>query len=279
MFETESRRLIELGTKLAQLDADGLEGVSDPALQDLVADCCDATSALQAVTASVVGEWDARQLWIHDGATSPQAWLRSRGEMERTKPLVDTAQALRDHAPLTAQALAAGELSYEKAAAIATALRTDAHPQLATELAGAFHDDEQALLKAAQRLTVRETRKIVDQWRDNTLAALGDDPYERAQARRDLHVWRTRHGTLGFKGEIGPDEAPAVAAVLEAKANQLWHEDVRRARAEAGLDPADDNHEPPGVPLARTHGQRMVDGFAQLVLAGASDSAQARLTD
>src|SRR5262245_62465150 len=154
MFETEKAHLQQLVTKLDQLGADGLEGVSDPALQDLVADCCEATSALQAVTASVVGEWDARQLWIHDGATSPQAWLRNRGEMERTKPLVDTAQALRDHAPATATALAQGAISYEKAAAIATAVRTDAHPQLRAELAAAFANDEAALLASTRQLTI-----------------------------------------------------------------------------------------------------------------------------
>src|SRR5262245_38076611 len=279
MLETERTRLKQLVAKLDQLAADGFEGVSDPALQDLLAECCEATSALQAVTASVVGEWDARLLWASDGATSPQAWLRNRGEMEHTKPLVDTAQVLRDHAPATAAALAAGTISYEKADAIATAVRTDTSVKLAAVRAAYCANDVQALLASTRQLTIKETRARAAHWRTTTLAALGDDPHERAQARRELRIWRTRDGLLGFKGFVGPDEAPAVAAVLEAKANQLWHDDVRHARAEAGLDTADDNREPHGVPLARTTGQRMVDGFAELVLAGATETAQARLTD
>src|SRR5262245_20634947 len=165
MLETERARLKQLVDKLDQLPRDGFEGVSDPALQALVAECCEATSALQAVTATVVGEWDQRLLWASDGATSPQAWLRSRGEMERTKPLVDTAQVLRDHAPLTAQALAAGELSYEKAAALATAVRTDTSPKLAAELAAAFATDEAALVASTRRLTIKETRARAAHWR------------------------------------------------------------------------------------------------------------------
>jgi Domain of unknown function (DUF222)/HNH endonuclease len=278
MFETESRRLIALGTKLAQLPPDGLDTVSDPALKDLVADCCEATSAVQAITATVVGEWDRRQLWVHDGATSPEAWLRRRGELEHTKPLVHTARVLRDHAPATAAALADGTISYEKAAAIATAVRTDATPQLAAALAAAFAADEAQLVGDARRMTIAETRTKIDHWRTTTLAALGDDPHQRLQARRELQLWRTRDGLVGFKGYLGPDEGPAVAAVLEAKANQLWHADVRAAKAAAGLADRDDNHVPDGLTLARTGPQRLADGLCELLLAGASETAQQRDT-
>src|SRR5215204_247488 len=138
MFRTDRQSVDQLLTTLDQLAAHDPTALPDPALSARVATLTQGLSRLQGILTATVGEWDKRMLWAHDGATSGQAWLRAHGDMEHTKPLVDTAGALRDHAPATADALADGSLSYEKAAALASAVTP--------EVADQFAEDEARLL-------------------------------------------------------------------------------------------------------------------------------------
>ena len=229
----------EDSSRLDQLAADGLEALSDPAAKALVGDWCAANQPRRRSPSSA------------NGTAASSGWttarrLRRRGSGQGRTGAHQTVGRHRPGAagprPQTAAALASGELSWEKAAAVATAVTP--------EVAAAFAEDEAGLLHAAGRLTVDETKRHVAHRRNLALAELDDDPHERARARRDLQTWRTRDGLLGFKGYVGPDEAPTVAAALEP-ANQLWHADGM-TRAAAGLDPKDDNHLPDGLTLART---------------------------
>jgi hypothetical protein len=271
MFGEEICTVDDLLAVLDQLAAQDLAGLPDTELSSRVERWCTAKSRLDALGARLVGEWDERMLWVHDGATSGAAWLRAHGDVERTKPLVDTARSLRDHAPATSAALTDGELSYEKAAALVSAVTP--------ALADVFAEDEERLLRAAGRLDVAETKRLAAQWRKSAEAELDGDPHEKVRARRDLTVWQTRDGLLGIKGFLDPDQSPAALAAVEARADDLWHDDVRKARADAGMDPADDNHEPAGVPLARTAGQRRADALTDLILLGAGARGVARESD
>src|SRR5215204_325518 len=213
MFGEAIRTVQQVRTTLDQLAAEDFAAASDPDLHAFVAEAVAAVSRLQAVVAATIGEWDTRMLWAHDGATSGQAWLRAHGDLDRTKPLVDTAGALRDHAPATADALASGEVSYEKAAAVASAVTADAAP----EIAAAFAEDEARLLASAARLTVAETKRLAGQWRRAAEAELDGDPYEKARAKRTGRIWTTRDGLLGVEAFLDPDLALPAKAGLEAR--------------------------------------------------------------
>src|SRR5262245_37212208 len=118
MFGEEPR---DLGQVLGSLD--GLAAVdpaalSDAELHDQVEQWAATKSRLDGIGGRLLGEWDARILYADRGAVSGAAWLRTHTDLPDPGSRLRSARKLRQHAPLTSQAVADGSLSYEKATAI-----------------------------------------------------------------------------------------------------------------------------------------------------------------
>jgi hypothetical protein len=235
---------------LDELGSVEVDGLNEPALGDAVTGWCQSLSRLMAVGAPLLAAWDAQQAWTAEGAVSGTAWLRSFGELERPAKVLAVARRLSTCAPLTAAALATGELSYAKAAVLVGAI-TDG-------LEDAYTDCEDVLVAAAKDLPVRQVTTLARRWHATASDAVeGTDPTERLHDSRYLRFWETFEGQWAIEGLLDPDTGAALRAIVEARSQELFDRD--RTVADTLHDSG----------LARTPAQRRADALAELVTAGA----------
>jgi hypothetical protein len=232
----------------------------DAAVRELVADCTTALSSLQAVMASAVGVFDARCLAAGDGAVNTPAWLRQR-DLQGAGRVVRTARALRDKTPAVAAALAAGEISYDKAALIAGAVPD--------HLADAFALSEAAIVEAATQLPMRDTAKLLASWRAIAEDDAGISPDERNHDQRRGRWTETLGGNLELDGRFDPLLGAPMKAALDAREREMFLADLAEARALAGVAHDPDDPSTAGLTLPRTVAQRRADAICELIIAGA----------
>jgi hypothetical protein len=108
-----------LVAEVAEVDPSSL---SDVELQEWVREARRAADRLDAVRLAVLGEWDARQVWVADGAANARSWMAHYGDVGRVQAAreLKVAVRLRRH-PVLAGASATGSLCAAKVALIAAA--------------------------------------------------------------------------------------------------------------------------------------------------------------
>jgi hypothetical protein len=157
-------------------------------------------------------------------AESTAGWLRNRTRMGHTDAhqRVRVARALH-RGPLggTAQALAAGELSYPHAAALTRA--TQDLPPATTAAA------EPVLLEAARQLDPPRLRKVVGHLVEVADPAAADARAQRQYDRRGLWVAPTFDGMVAIDGLLDPEAGETLLTALEPLARPTTAEDDRTA--------------------------------------------------
>ena len=155
-------------------------------------------------------------------AESTAAWLRHRTRMGHTDAhqRVRVARALH-RGPLggTAQALAAGELSYQHAAAL-----TRATQDLPSQTVAAA---EPVLLDAARRLDPPRLRKVVGHLCEVADPAAAEQQALRRHDRRGLWVTPTFDGMVAIDGLLDPEAGETLLTALEPLARPTTADDDR----------------------------------------------------
>jgi hypothetical protein len=155
-------------------------------------------------------------------APSTQAWLRARCRMGpgAAARAVRTARALH-RGPLagTAQALAAGEVSYPHAAALADATG-DLPP-------GRVAEAEPVLLDAARRLDPGHLRRLAGHLRDLLDPEGSEERTRRRLERRGLWLSPTVEGMLALDGLLDAEAGEATVAALAPLARPTGPQDER----------------------------------------------------
>lgn len=177
---------------------------------------------LAATSADVLGEIDARDLCDRRYGTSTRVWWerrhgRSRGSVGRTAA---TARKLRINLPVIAAALAAGQISYERAELIAAKL----NPRNADALTAA--QDALLALSAAEP-SFRAFASLID---DLARYADGDGPHDPDSESSSLHAHRVGDHVVLGGAFVGADGATLIE-LLDAATSRLvrgWAHDIEQ---------------------------------------------------
>ncbi|WP_168202723.1 HNH endonuclease signature motif containing protein [Georgenia wutianyii] len=148
---------------------------------------------LTGLRAGVVATIEAEGLWALDGQRTVQAWLRERTDATAgaASRQVRHARALRDHLPLTRQALEAGEVSGEHVTVLVReALHTD---RLRAQL-GEEHVGEAFLVEQAKALDAAAFTKLVKHWAVSADPESADRAWREAGTKEQLTLSRTLDG-------------------------------------------------------------------------------------
>jgi len=155
---------------------------------------------------------------------STAGWLRAQARMapRSAGERVLVARALhRGRLPAVAAALAAGQISYEHAAAITRGLA-----DLSAELAAAA---EPVALGLARRLDPAATRQAVAHLRYALDPDSEDERARRRHERRGLHLNPTLDGMVALNGLLDPEAGETVQAAITALARPAGPDDERSA--------------------------------------------------
>ena len=271
--------LAGLAAAVDALAADDLAALPDAAAAERVL-------ALRALIERAEGEWlrclaavDARgaagaEAGARFGSTA--GWLRAAARMSPRSAgeRVRAARALhRGRLPAVADALAAGEISHEHAAAIAAGLAG-----LPREQARAA---EPIVLGVAREQDPATTRRVVEHLRHALDPDGEDERGRRRHDRRGLRLSTTWEGMLGVDGLLDPEAGEVVLAAVNALAKPGGPDDDRSAaqrRADALTELARralDTGQLPATGGARPHMSIVVDLEALLAANAADDAADA----
>jgi hypothetical protein len=155
-----------------------------------------AQAALDAAQLEAVAVWDAEQGWAPEGCRSAGGWLAPRTGLTRAAAghRVKVARFLRG-APLVQGSLAAGRISFAKAALFAQHVTTDA--QLAH-----FAHHEGWLVEQVEGLTVEQAARFLAQWAAQADPDAADEGEERRLAGRAVRVSETLDGVGHLTGTL-----------------------------------------------------------------------------
>lgn len=201
-----------LRSALDELRGDDLTDVPSSELADELIELREVAERLEAEWLRRLAAFDTKQGWALDGSLSLSAWLRARCRMtgaaasDRSR----LARSLRSM-PLTEQAFADGDLTTAHVRALSPVVQ--AHPE-------AFNRDEEVLVTGAVSVSPRDTRKLVDYWRQNLdhAGALYDD--EQIHQRRRLSISRTWGGMVRIDGDLDPEAGEVVLTAIGALVDQ-----------------------------------------------------------
>jgi hypothetical protein len=221
--------------------------VGDEELSAAAVRVMEARSKFEAAACRVVGAWRDRALHTSDGSRSAAARLGRDARCAKA----GAARVLRlagdlGSMPLTAAALAAGEISADHARLLGE-LNTGARQEV-------FARDEAHLLALARTLDFEEFVQALRYWRwaaDDSIQ--GCDPEaeaKRQHVQRYLRIVRTFDGCWDIRGLLDPITGEIVATALARIEQELFEADCRAAEAAKRAEraraagPAGD----PGVP-------------------------------
>lgn len=147
--------------------------------------------------------------WRRGGSPSPEDDLaRSTGTSRaKAKESLDTAERLKE-LPATDTAARSGQLSPEKAAAVADGASADPSA-------------EPKLLAKAKTSSLAELREEVGRVK----AAADPDPeatYRRHRSERHLRIWADEAGLSKLFGQTTPDQMAVIAAAVTARTQELF---------------------------------------------------------
>lgn len=205
---------------------------------ELVLAMCREVGRLQVAAARLSTRADDDGLWAAGGARSFAHWLAGAAGMSvtRTRELVATGRALRDHLPATAAAALAGEVSADQARTMATLAPTT--PARQSALAGPAEEcGEEFLVEHARRESVDGFRRLVRRWAAAADPGADERGYREACDREFLALSSTLGGyhVAGFlTTEHGATFAAALASVMTPPApDDVRSTQQRRAQAVA----------------------------------------------
>jgi hypothetical protein len=227
-----------LDAVLAQVLVEDLSVVPGAALADRVLALSRATSRLHAALNGAAAAFDASGVWELDGAASAAGWLRARANLApgAARLLVREGRLLRDALPVTAQALAAGQISPAHVRVLTAVC--EKNPQRRQ----AITDAEPVLVDAARQVDPTALRQVVDRWtcQVDPVAAAADDT-DRYEARW-LSVSRTFGGMVAIDGLLDPEGGSVLLTALDALADRAYdrtdQRTPRQRRADALVEAA-----------------------------------------
>ena len=206
--------LVELRSLLRQAVGSPAWSLDDEQLVEQVVQAGAVVAQAQALLLRLIGEADAREALLRDGAPSAQAWVRHRLRLSpaEASSYVRTGRALRSELEQTAQACGTGELGLGHAVTIARTvaglpadpgLRRSAERDLVAH-AGVF--DPVVLARLGRRLLA-----VVDP--DDADAREGDAlarAEERAARHLDLALVPDGEGGAWLRGRLDPEGSAVV---------------------------------------------------------------------
>ncbi len=208
----------------AQVDLDAL---SDDELDAMVTGLQHTKSALAALAARVCAVWERRRVWARDGSRSPAVHLAHRANVSRPTANCDITRGRRlRHMPLTSEAFAAGEIAADRVDLLGRANTI--------ELRCLFLRDEQILLDAARSCAWDDFTTVVRLWKDRAEDEVGDNPVRRRWRDRRLSIVATFEGAIDLTSHGPALEGSIVRNELERIEQQLFDDDLAKARAEHG---------------------------------------------
>ena len=163
-----------------------LRAVSDDELASYLDDLERTDRFVDAERARALAELERREVVAGDGHLSLASWMVARQGVAPSTAAghVRMARAL-EQMPVTAEALAGGEVSSAAVSLLASA--QELSPKQ-------FAHSEETLVDAARALSVMKLRSTVAQWRESADAERAMQDEERRFGRRRLHVSATLDG-------------------------------------------------------------------------------------
>ncbi|MGH9230058.1 MAG: DUF222 domain-containing protein [Acidimicrobiales bacterium] len=245
--ETACAQLTAALDRLLGVDPDSLD---DGELAEAVVELRRQQGRLAAATTKLTASFEARRVYADDGSRSVGAWLAHRCRLPIAQARAEAwlGRRLRSM-PLTAEALAVGDISQRHASVMASLAggRT-------TEF---FARDEAVLVDFARRLSWADFFRAVEYWRQcaDPDGTEGDAAHD--EALRRVHLSEGLRGTGILDGRLTPLGRATLAGALGRIEQELFEADRAAARAEHG-DAANACH------LARTPAQRRHDALVEL---------------
>ena len=189
--------------------------LDDATVHDDVIELQAVTARLTALKASRVAEWSRRALWNTDGSTCASSRLASEAGLapSAARAEVRRANALAEM-PLTADALAAGDISVAHVELLARANSAGREAD--------FARDEVLLVEDCTTMAFDDAHQAVDYWMLSADAAGADTRAARRHARRGLTWRRDRDGALVLRAVLDPVAAVAVDEELHRLEHQLY---------------------------------------------------------
>jgi Domain of unknown function (DUF222) len=190
-------------------------------LASAITEAIDAGHFLETAVAGWVKNLADRDGLIDLGYPSPTAFLMHQGRMSagHAKQVVSRANAS-ETAPVAFQAWADGRLSTDQARHLFA---------LAETVPDVFSEAEETLVGIIEPLSVGETAKVLEYWRQS-VDGPGDLEPEIQFARRGFSLSKTMGGMGRADGWLTPTARAAFAAMLEAYMPPPSPEDPRTAR-------------------------------------------------
>ena len=176
----------------------------------------------QAAFSHKLRTFDLAHAFAAGGALTTRAWLRSELHMSANQAAQQVVLARElDELPATAKALAAGEISYQHAAVIASCSR-----KLGSELVGGH---EQTLVSCAKDVDPYSLGKMVEHLEHcvDPDGSLGF--FERQHERRTLQMHRCEDGMYSLRGVFDREGGALIATGLEALMKPAGRDDLRSA--------------------------------------------------
>jgi hypothetical protein len=225
-----------------------LRAVSDDELASYLDDLEHTDRFVDAERARALAELERREVVARDGHLSLVSWMVVRHGVAPSTAAghVRMARAL-EQMPVTAEALAGGEVSSAAVSLLAAA--REAAP-------GPFERAENGLVDAARSLPVVKLRDAVAHWREKTDAERALQDEERRFERRRLHLSAALDGMVRVDGELDPVTGQTVLTALRA---------VEDAKVRAGVGHrSGERHGRSAEPDARTPAQRRADALGEI---------------
>ncbi len=178
-----------------------------------------------------------------EGHRTTGDWLSKTTRTDKGGALVATARDLRDHLPLTADALAEGLISMDHVRAIRGGRRI---------MGKDFDGIEDVVVDYAKRTTPKALRNLVDQLIQQYSPDGSDDDAECTRAKRKLFLDRGLDGWWHLQGLLDPATGEKLKTALDVLGQPAGPDDDRRPAArrcdalaelaERGLDPDRTGH-------------------------------------
>ena len=206
-------RLVGVRQELAVLARASCASFTEPEAGAVVAGLEQVTRAVEALQTQCAGGIDAGQVWARGGYHSFAQWLSGHTHRRRATShgVRMLARDLRQRLPLTAQALADGQLGAEHARVLARYTKTEAQQtQLGDEVMG-----EGFLVAQAARMNVEDFAQVVKSWALRTDPEAGDRNWRERDATRELFVSQVLDGT-DIRGWLGTEEGAVIGQALDA---------------------------------------------------------------
>jgi hypothetical protein len=213
--------------------SEGLDGLAGLDVHDVAVDTLyllvreleTASRRLAGVRARVVVAVEADGRWASDGSRSITAWLRRATDASpgRAHRLTRTARALREHLPLSAQALSDGRISAEHADLLAQ--HTTTSPARLTALS---HPEvgEAFLVDQAEQHDASTFHRLLRRWAIAADPQAGDRDYRDQHDKEHLVLAKTLDG-YHLQGWLSDTGGAALDAALQARTGTPHADDQR----------------------------------------------------